>query len=290
MAGGFLIIAENGSEIPLGGGCTIGRQAGNQIVLGDDRVSRQHALIQWQRTDAEGAGGYLLIDLGSSNGTLLNGVRISRPTVLTDGDAIDIGGHRIDFRGPSGPELTPGETVGSTVLDIRKRSLWLMVGDIIGSTRRSHELPPEEVPRVNGAWFKTCRDLVVDHGGQMNQYLGDGFLAFWEDTLEAKSTLPALLRRFAALQGQGSPDFRLVLHYGQVVLGSVPTLANLNLHGPSVNFVFRMEKLAGSLALPLLLSAEAAKALRMETEASHQATLAGFDGTHDFVVPRLPEI
>ncbi len=275
--------------VPLAGGCTIGRQEGNQILLSDERVSRQHALIQWQRTDSDGAGGYLLIDLGSSNGTLLNDVRISRPTILSDGDEIDIGGHLIEFRGPSGPGSGAGETLGSTVLDIRKRSLWLMVGDIVGSTRRSREIAPEDVPRLNGAWFKTCRDLVVDHGGQMNQYLGDGFLAFWEDTLGAKEYLPPLLRKFVRLQEDASPGFRLVLHYGQVVLGSVPTLASLNLHGPSVNFVFRMEKFAGSLELPLLLSAEAAAALRLETESTHHTGLPGFDGIHDLVVPRLPD-
>jgi pSer/pThr/pTyr-binding forkhead associated (FHA) protein len=290
MNGSFLVLAESELSIPLAGAITIGRQQSNKLVLTDEQVSRQHALIQWQRTSGdEEAGGYLLIDLGSSNGTFLNRTRISRPMPLRNGDLIEIGSHAIEFRSSGDTEISSSDTIGSTVLDIKKRQVWLMVGDIMGSTRRSRELPAEEVPRINGTWFKTCRELVENHGGHMNQYLGDGFLCYWEDTLEAKHGLPALLRTFVNLQQDASPPFRIVLHFGTAVLGSVPTLSTLNLHGPNVNFVFRMEKLAGSLRLPLLLSEEAASALRLETISLHRSELAGFDGLHGFVVPRLPK-
>lgn len=287
MSGSFLTLTDDGQMVPLDGSCPIGRQAGNRLLLPGERVSRQHALIQWQRSDETGTGAFLLIDLGSSNGTMLNGARITRPSALADGDIIEIGGHRIEFHGSSAEEALDEETVGSTVLDIVKRPLWLMVGDIVGSTRRSHELPPEDVPRINGAWFKTCREFVEDHGGHMNQYLGDGFFCYWDDTLEAKLHLPQLLRRFAFLQHDSQPPFRVVLHFGLTVLGSVPTLTTLNLHGPSVNFVFRMEKLAGSLGHPVLLSKEAADGLGLPALRRVDEELSGFDGRHAFVVPEL---
>lgn len=51
----------------------------------------------------------------------------------------------------------------------------------IASTRMALELPQEEVARTFGKWFKSCRGVVESHGGQMNQYLGDGFFCYWED-------------------------------------------------------------------------------------------------------------
>lgn len=287
MTGSALILKDTGRTIPLAGAVTIGRQSSNLLVLTNDQVSRQHALIQWQRIGTDGDGGFLLIDLGSSNGTQLNGKRIDRPMPLRNGDLIDIGGHGLEFRGSDEAAVSISETLGSTALDIKKRNAWLMVGDLVGSTRRSRELPAEEVPRINGTWFKTCRDLVESHGGHMNQYLGDGFFCYWEDTLETKERLDDLLRRFAAMQRDSQPPFRIVLHFGITVLGSVPTMSSLNLHGANVNFVFRMEKLAGSLKEPVLLSRAAADKLGFAARSHHEAELSGFDGRHAFVVPAL---
>jgi DNA-binding response OmpR family regulator len=63
---------------------SIGRWDGNDIVLSDREVSRRHAQIRHD------AGQYVLVDLGSKNGTLVNGARIERATVLADGDELTI--------------------------------------------------------------------------------------------------------------------------------------------------------------------------------------------------------
>jgi len=282
------LILPDGRIHELHGPCTFGRHAGNDLTLDNDHVSSQHALIQWQQNREDlGVGGFLLVDLGSSNGSYVNGRRVTRPVKLKDGDLIDLAGSRIEFKSESETEYSTVGTIGSTVIDIKKRNIWLMVADIVGSTRMSQEISPEEVPRINGNWFKSCREKVETHGGHMNQYLGDGFLCYWEDTLEAKSNLPDLLRVFSRLQLRKNPPFRVVLHYGQTVLGSVPTLSSLNLHGPNVNFVFRMEKLAGTLGEPILLSEDASKGLALPEFASHRAELSGYDGRFLFVVPQL---
>ncbi len=67
---------------------TIGRQPSNSIVLHAAQVSGQHAEVR-----PEG-GGYGLVDLGSTNGTLLNGLPIPAhtPQPLHNGDVISIGG------------------------------------------------------------------------------------------------------------------------------------------------------------------------------------------------------
>jgi len=63
--------------------------------LQDDRVSRHHASIEW--ADVEGGFAATLIDLLSSNGTLLNGRRVRGPTLLAHGDRVQLGSQ--------GPEL-----------------------------------------------------------------------------------------------------------------------------------------------------------------------------------------
>jgi diguanylate cyclase (GGDEF)-like protein len=67
----------------------VGRGEGVDVQLGDDGVSRRHALVQLE------AGNVSIRDLGSCNGTLRNGVRVTGSEVLTDGDKISLGGTTI---------------------------------------------------------------------------------------------------------------------------------------------------------------------------------------------------
>ncbi len=64
---------------------TIGRSSGCDLVLPDEEISRQHARIEL--TD----GAYRIIDLGSMNGTLVNGQVVEGDSLLRDGDRIGIG-------------------------------------------------------------------------------------------------------------------------------------------------------------------------------------------------------
>ena len=64
---------------------TLGRQGDNDLVLLDNRISRQHARIVH-----DGQGYYVLEDLSSRHGTYVNGERIER-CVLKDGDQLSLG-------------------------------------------------------------------------------------------------------------------------------------------------------------------------------------------------------
>jgi DNA-binding winged helix-turn-helix (wHTH) protein len=72
----------------------IGRDASCAVVLQRREVSRQHARIV-----VAGEGRATLDDLGSKNGTFLNGVKITSPAPLADGDVIEIGGVALGFQG-----------------------------------------------------------------------------------------------------------------------------------------------------------------------------------------------
>jgi len=70
----------------VGGHClTIGRESSNRIVANDERCSRRHCEIFF------GPAGWLIRDLGSSNGTDVNGERIRQPTALHEGDRVEVG-------------------------------------------------------------------------------------------------------------------------------------------------------------------------------------------------------
>jgi pSer/pThr/pTyr-binding forkhead associated (FHA) protein len=64
---------------------TIGRDVSNQIPINDAEVSRKHVRLTLKNN------GYVVEDLGSTNGTFVNGQRISNPTVLKMGDLVAFG-------------------------------------------------------------------------------------------------------------------------------------------------------------------------------------------------------
>lgn len=93
----FLIAAVAGDIGPVEGGVRslqtvtqIGREGGTckpeALLLADPHVSRRHALIE-----ADGAGSGYVTDLGSSNGTFLNGQRIAARTAMNRGDWLRVG-------------------------------------------------------------------------------------------------------------------------------------------------------------------------------------------------------
>jgi pSer/pThr/pTyr-binding forkhead associated (FHA) protein len=86
---------QSGLQVPLDLPVEIGRVEGAQIVLAsDDKVSRRHARIT---PDAHGA---VVEDLGSSNGTFVNGQQIFVPTRLGPGDQLLIGVTVLELRSP----------------------------------------------------------------------------------------------------------------------------------------------------------------------------------------------
>ena len=83
----FMLITQDGTQYPITRpATTIGREECDILLLQDDQVSRQHAKVE-QRGNV-----LVLIDLDSTNGTYVNGVRLQAPYTLQPGDVIQIGG------------------------------------------------------------------------------------------------------------------------------------------------------------------------------------------------------
>ena len=63
----------------------IGRESSNEITINDAEISRRHARLTFQ------GGKYVLEDLGSTNGTFVNGQRLAGPRVLKAGEVVSFG-------------------------------------------------------------------------------------------------------------------------------------------------------------------------------------------------------
>lgn len=80
------------NRFPIGEqGVIIGRRRINEIYLSDSNVSRTHASIEFTE------GSHYITDLGSTNGTFVNGTRISRAK-LSHGDLVKIGATVLEYR------------------------------------------------------------------------------------------------------------------------------------------------------------------------------------------------
>jgi hypothetical protein len=90
-AGAGSIVLPNGDRFSLTDSViTIGRHPDSNLVLADPNVSRNHAEIRPQGDRFE------VVDLGSTNGTRVNGVRVDAQ-VLQDGDEVSFGNTRMRF-------------------------------------------------------------------------------------------------------------------------------------------------------------------------------------------------
>jgi class 3 adenylate cyclase len=279
--------AHNGEKILVAQSCVLGRSRECQIVIEDERASRRHAMVHRQG-DAE----FWLVDLGSANGTRLNGRRLNRPARLRGGDRVEIAGRVFTFNQPGTASLEAASerasTINATISELRQLDCWLLVADMVGSTQLVQRLPAEASVSLTGRWLATCRSLVEASGGLINKYLGDGFLAYWSATESAK--VADMVNALRKLQNEGEVPFRMVLHYGTATSGGAPSAGEESLSGKDVTFVFRMEELASLQGSAVFISEAAARKLGPLLPTVPQGThsVNGFGGEHQFFALPTP--
>ena len=74
---------------------TIGRVDGNDMIMPDYAISKQHAILEIKR------GNYTIMDCGSTNGTMINGKRVDKkPVSLRNGDVVGFARYEFTFLFP----------------------------------------------------------------------------------------------------------------------------------------------------------------------------------------------
>jgi len=258
------------AEIPVSNSTAIGRLPENVVGFPEDLLmSREHCLIRQQ-----GANEYVLIDLGSSNGTWLNSKLVVAPSPLKHLDEIVVGGALIRFNFPEQQEIIAREkdreAVSRTMVGIRLNTVVILVCDIRNFTRLSEILPPERLAKFLGVWFRTVSDLIRTKGGVVDKYIGDAFLAYWtvDKADPALAATQAILSAQALLEIASSiktpedsgMDFKVGIGVNQGVVASGNVGGNSqrdsSIMGDAVNIAFRLESLCKETGYPIVASQE----------------------------------
>jgi class 3 adenylate cyclase len=237
-----------GNRIAVDGVLIVGRGEGADVLIDDREMSRRHAAFRAN-------GGSLEVeDLGSLNGTWVDGTRIESPTTLVSGSVVKLGQTRLevvdaervtafeqvdtepaaDVARPSGAYV-PGMSQVLQPHDDELRPVTALFADIVGSTAIGERLRPEEVREVVGECVSRMSRIVEQFGGVIDAYMGDGIAAFFgfpaarEDDVEraARSALRIIetIGEYAQeVRATWSlPDFniRVGINSGQVAVGLV---------------------------------------------------------------------
>jgi adenylate cyclase len=157
---------------------TIGRGKDSDLVIPDSCISRNHAILQ-----PTGAGEFLIIDLGSRNGTFVNGRRVSIPVVLRDGDRVTFGKTESEFHNPLiiRQKQIAREIERETLTSIlhERRLTSVMVVDMRDFTVLTRQLNEETLSLLIGNWFRQAGDIIRSAGSWVDKYIGDAIMAIW---------------------------------------------------------------------------------------------------------------
>jgi len=134
--------------------------------------------------------------------------------------------------------------------------------------------PREVVDRLDGA-FAVLVDILDRHGGIVNKFLGDGFLALFGAPLEARDAVhravAAAREMLVAMKGINEDSnwplrIGIGVHFGEVVAGNIgsPRRKEYTVIGDTVNFASRLEALNKEFGSQLLISAAVCEALGEE--------------------------
>ncbi|WP_298878374.1 adenylate/guanylate cyclase domain-containing protein [uncultured Bradyrhizobium sp.] len=152
------------------------------------------------------------------------------------------------------------------------RRVAVMFVDFRGFTAGAQSRTPQEVvDRLDGA-FAVLVDILDRHGGIVNKFLGDGFLALFGAPLEASDAAHRavaagrdMLTAMDRINAQTSWPLRIGIgiHFGEVVAGNIgsPRRKEYTVIGDTVNFASRLEALNKEFGSQLLISASVREAL-----------------------------
>jgi adenylate cyclase len=253
----------------VGNNCwTVGRSDDNNLVLPDRWISRNHAMIQVMET-----GEFYLIDLGSRNGTFVNGRRVSVPVTLKDGDQLTFGQTELRFHCPSDRSDRLGSRTNKTELTVTatlhlRRLISVMVVDIRDFTVMTRQIDEKVLSESIGTWFRCAGNIIGTYGSWVDKYIGDAVMAVWihgEETVEAQEMMNIMLAidALATMTSQLHKQFPLPfplrigagLNTGYAMVGNTGTAdrPDYTAIGDTVNSAFRFESSTKQLGLDVAL-------------------------------------
>ncbi len=264
----------------------IGRHPENDFVLLESWISRKHAMIQQESNQH-----YHIIDLGSANGTFVNGTRIVTPTPLHTGDLIALGKTELIFDHQSAPKLnaTSLQNLGDeTIAFVNKKRVTILVCDIHRYTELSETVGNEQISKLLLDWNKKATQIIRKYHGQVDKFIGDAVLAFWlqddSDHLEKVLSAAMNINKITAELGEKF-HFPWPLTTGAAINSGTIMLGNLGVDGSrdftmvgdAVNVAFRLESQTEANSKELILGQKTYEQLQRHHDifTPHTFTLKG---------------
>jgi adenylate cyclase len=158
-----------------------------------------------------------------------------------------------------------------------KRAIYVLFSDLEGFTKMSHAIAPEMVAKLLNRYLEMLSQVVLDHGGVIDKFVGDAVVAFWgapiarpDDGPRAAKAGYAIwqagedFRREVAAMDPGLPKIgktRVGLHYGDAVIGNFggETRIQYTALGDSMNTAARLEAANKALQSSVMASREFAE-------------------------------
>lgn len=183
-----------------------------------------------------------------------------------------------------------------------RRNIFCVFTDLEGFTKLSHAVTPETVARLLNEYLDRLSDIVLDHGGTIDKFVGDAVVAFWgaplsrpDDGPKAAAAALAMYEageKFRVDMAEGVPPLgmtRVGLHVGDAIVGNFGGEGRIQYTalGDAMNTASRLEAANKALKSGVLISAEAAaRADRDDLVPMGRVTLRGRAQPVDVFTPR----
>jgi adenylate cyclase len=259
MESAFLVVTDVDGEhnVPLAEGRAwkIGRHETCEVKFQSNVVSRQHAMLQ--RDDG---GEFILIDLGSRNGSFVNGQRVAVPVTLRNGDEISVGDCRLVFNAPDekqAPVVEPkANDLSATKALFSVKETSVLVVDVRGFTVLTQRVGHDLLCQVIGTFFRKGGAILQARHSWSQKYIGDAIMAVWvhKNAAEKRKDIAGIVRSLVDLADMAAtlqPEFDLQepirigagINSGMAAIGNAGGGQNNDYTalGDTVNATFRYE-------------------------------------------------
>jgi class 3 adenylate cyclase len=285
----------------------LGREC-DGLLLVDRQTSRRHARLEPRGTDV------LVEDLGSTNGSFLDGTRFDSSVVLRLGSTLRIGDTTVELQQPPAPGAVPagsrapaaqeaGVVVGDaaapagireTSIDVVARSVrqettelahdyegtvTIVFSDIESSTERAAAVGDTVWMKLLAMHNEIVRRHLVRAKGREVKNQGDGFMLTFPGARRALQCIAAIQRDLAAVE-RDDPEYavrvRVGVHTGEVIA------ENGDIFGRHVMMAARVagEARGGEVLVSALVHEIASARGDLTFGPSRRVTFRGFEGEH----------
>lgn len=219
-------------------------------------------------------GEFYLIDLGSRNGSFVNGRRVSVPVTLHNGDRLTFGQTELEFYSPellhlhdSSVGIDSQEFTATATLHVR-RLISVLVVDIRDFTVMTRQLDEKILSEAIGTWFRCAGDIIREYGSWVDKYIGDAIMAVWihgaqgitpDEMVRIARALSALHKMTSRLHERYPLPFPLRvgagLNTGYAMVGNTGTgdRPDYTALGDTVNAAFRLESSTKQIGMDVAL-------------------------------------